>query len=211
MTGFSDHAQAISSLQSHLPEIARALRCPSLEIVLSPNWGAGSRRAPDDQEYRHEIRRGLLARLLASGHSVSALETASLLDLSRPPRIEGWRISVSHCAEIGGFALARASQADAGLGFDVETESRVRPALVARVSSPEELHKAPSPACLWVAKESLFKALDGAVKLVSELTISSWQPQGPQGAWLFLGEIAGQGVVFQKSGVIFSMFLRRSK
>lgn len=201
MPGFSDHAQAISS----------ALRCPSLEIVLNPKWGAGSRRSTDDQEYRYEIRRGLLDRLLALGHSVSALETASLLDLSRPPRIEGWHISVSHCTEIGGFALARASQADAGLGFDVETESRVRPALVARVSSPEELRQAPSPACLWAAKESLFKALDGAVKLVSELTISSWQPLSVQGAWLFFDGIAGQGVVFQKSGVIFSIFLRSGK
>jgi 4'-phosphopantetheinyl transferase EntD len=62
--------------------------------------------------------------------------------------------SISHNQKIGGFAVSQYP-----VGFDIEESSRVSEAVIKRISTPEELKKAPDFASLWCAKEASFKAL----------------------------------------------------
>lgn len=89
----------------------------------------------------------------------------SLLDLKAPPRIEGWGISVSHCPDIGGFAILPGLK---HIGLDFEIATRLTDAIVYRVASFDEekaiiarlknSSKTTSPnAYFWCAKEASIK------------------------------------------------------
>lgn len=80
--------------------------------------------------------------------------------------------SVSHTQGLG-VIVACVSP----IGVDAELTARVLPAIIARVSSPEELAQAPSAASLWSAKEAAFKALKSydQPSVVSKISIGEWQ------------------------------------
>jgi hypothetical protein len=200
---------------SQLARLRELIDCPSLEIELRESW---SSKTP---EHRALIRQALHARLSGSSESAgeSASLSASLLDLSLRPLHPRHSISIAHCPEAGGFAVADGST---WVGFDIESVSRIQERAVARVSSAEELSQAPSPAHLWVAKEASFKALPANLqpKVISEIVVSSWLPAPTEknfspGTHFFAihpsniqthGFKAGKGVVFPLLGNLVGFF-----
>lgn len=81
-------------------------------------------------------------------------------------------ISISHSLEAGVFITSPAP-----VGVDLEKTERIKPAVVRRVSSEEEVHLAPSSADLWTAKEAIFKALAhfSQPPVMSQIEINSWE------------------------------------
>ena len=84
--------------------------------------------------------------------------------------------SISHCPGGSGYAIAEGVQARS-IGFDLEVLSRIRPAIVERVSTPGEVRAAPRSEALWVAKESAFKALNHhwSLAVMAEARIGDWK------------------------------------
>ncbi len=80
--------------------------------------------------------------------------------------------SISHSPGLGILVLANVP-----VGVDVERSQRVEAPIVARVSSSEELQRAPSPAALWCAKEACFKALRpyNQPSVLSKISVGEWQ------------------------------------
>lgn len=143
----------------------------------------------------------------------------ALMDLSLLPDPAHQSLSISHCPIAGGYALCSGPHS---IGFDLEVASRIRPATVARIASPDELQASPSPAFLWAAKEATFKALRGENQpsVVSELGILDWQAV-PEVAvagtrsqpWTFKSNLTngnrmvfGKGLVFQLGDLIYAIF-----
>ena len=63
-----------------------------------------------------------------------------LEDLNSIPRPENWSISISHSKNFGGWlAVKRPKQ----VGFDCELQSRIRPEVIQRISTPEEIARCP--------------------------------------------------------------------
>lgn len=98
--------------------------------------------------------------------------------------------SVSHCPLMGGFILQEKRILGQGIGLDLESIERVAPEVVVRISSENELRESPDPSSLWVAKESLFKALPESIqpRILSQLRISRWS-MVTQNVHEFLGEV----------------------
>jgi hypothetical protein len=96
----------------------------------------------------------------------------SLNDLSMPPRLDGWSISVSHCAGVGGF---HASESQIHVGLDFEIASRVTPAIARRVAAFKSEEKILAeietarlpPVIFWAAKEAGIKAFGNRDPLFS--------------------------------------------
>lgn len=80
--------------------------------------------------------------------------------------------SVSHCKGMGVVVASTSA-----IGVDVEVKDRVVEEVVARVSSPEEVLAAPSPASLWSAKEAIFKALRSynQPSVISKISVGAWK------------------------------------
>ncbi|QDK39394.1 4'-phosphopantetheinyl transferase superfamily protein [Bdellovibrio sp. NC01] len=107
--------------------------------------------------------------------------------------------SVSHTNGLGVIAACSSP-----IGVDAELTARVLPAIIARVSSPEELSQAPNAASLWSAKEATFKALKSYEQpsVVSKISIGEWQNIASQfetfrlmNASIFGSPSSGVGVV----------------
>lgn len=80
--------------------------------------------------------------------------------------------SISHCPNLGGFFYL----ANSAVGFDIELRERITPAIIERVSAPQELLVTDRLGHLWVAKEASFKALrDRQPATISSVRIKSWQ------------------------------------
>lgn len=193
-------------MNSFAHEIGRLLNDPNFFLDVRPEW-----RSSASNGHRLKIREALAERLHDPG----------LLDLSKLPANESSSVSISHCPLAGGYALG---SPNATLGFDLEDATRVRPAVVARVSLAHELTEAPSVPLLWTAKESAFKALRGVQQpaVVSELKITGWrtalssiEPISHQNLWVFEAlhssrneSIAGNGVTLQLGNLIYAFFSR---
>lgn len=106
---------------------------------------------------------------LAIRRSITAALGGDVLDLSRRPHVDGWFISVSHSGAHGGWVAARTP-----IGFDVERIERLRPELITRVATPEEIAAAPDARWLWPAKEAVFKAMDPQPGTMSQIPITGW-------------------------------------
>jgi len=132
-------------------------------ICVSPQWGS------DQPDFRTKIRTQIQQKIGASDDA----NMQSLEDLSQIPHHPDFKISISHSPMLGGFALVESSK---GLGFDLEVQSRVRLPTIQRMSSPEEISLAPSPAHLWSAKEAAFKSLWPAKQplTLSEIFVLNW-------------------------------------
>ena len=119
--------------------LRKELQVPSLELELRPAW------ASSQIDSRLKIRQGLGKRCQENFDNLNEL-----------PRPKDFNASVSHCAQTGGFALVAKPFT---VGLDVEVISRVSASIAKRISAPGEFERAPSAACLWVAKESGYKSL----------------------------------------------------
>lgn len=116
-----------------------------------------------------------------------------LADLKEPPRPFHWSVSVSHCPSLGGWIAA---PRPAQIGFDVELKSRIQLDIVQRVSTSDELERAPEASFLWVAKEAFFKALeDEQPQVLSQVTILDWRALN-DGLWSWQGVGAHNGTGF---------------
>jgi hypothetical protein len=148
-------------LAALIPELRQALALPTLEMRLRPEWAAGARA---------QIRSALVSEI---GADLSETEREALARLDLVPDPPGHSVSISHTPSLGGFVYLK--QAGPRLGFDLEDIARVHTKVVSRVSTPEELSAAPSPAQLWVAKEAAFKALRGRPKVIAALHARAWR------------------------------------
>lgn len=129
--------------------------------------------AKDHSSLSPDFRARLRARI-ADELRVHDDERARVLDLKTPLlRAAGRYLSISHCPVAGGFVVSRKP-----VGLDLEVASRVKPAVIARISRPGELESAPGAAALWAAKEAAFKALQHAERspdLASQIEIGDWK------------------------------------
>lgn len=162
-----------------------------------------------DIDTRETLRQNLRTHL-ADALRLSGSDRSDVLNLqSRPRQIGAKHVSLSHGA---GFGLWGTS--DAACGVDLEKDDRVRNAVVARVSSADELKLAPSAVLLWTAKEAAFKCASNhglLPEVLSQIEIISWQSVGsPEDmGWRFFwrtrdSQQHGSGAATSWNGVSFS-------
>ena len=118
--------------------------------------------------HRSALRQELQSTVRSEAHKrglfISPDDVERLIDLSAPPRLAACGISVSHCPELGGFAIDFDA---AWIGFDVEVTSRLTSKVIERIAhfSTELTHiknlREQAP-LLWVAKEAAIKAYGNA-------------------------------------------------
>lgn len=184
---------ALSEFQTHLTEWAareanRLSAFGKIRCQLSTDMGSSH------AEYRTLIRKRLSSCLQ---NDAAHFDEVAILDLSRPPRIQQYAISISHTEDAGGFLYATA-HTEQRLGFDIESLERVRPAIVKRVLSPGEAFDESRIAQHWCAKEAVVKALahsTGLLPLITEIHIS-WLDDSrfvANGAWGFAVAIGDFG------------------
>jgi 4'-phosphopantetheinyl transferase len=190
--GSADAIRLESLLQKLLQE-------PRLQLNLNPTWGSDL-----GPQHRKSIREALSQNL----------RNPDFLNLDTRPQSPGFSISISHAPTIGGYA---AVPKPLQIGLDVELTERVSPRTIGRMSDPTELAQAPHPSVLWVAKEAVFKALDGPgqPKTLRQLTLGDWLPQEHhQSTWTFharhhsdLEWFQGLGAAIQTGGLSLAVFL----
>jgi hypothetical protein len=196
------------SMQKNPPSILgdnAAILCRLLGID-SAILSVGSEWSASRDGHRHEVRAAIAA-ALADRQKFSHLNLnpsvrEALFDLSKPPRISGVSISISHCPSAGGFVINPGS---VQVGLDLEEVDRVQEPAVARISRTDEYAAAPSAALLWAAKEATFKSLLGASQpsVLGQITINSWtQPES--GIWRFAAGIQGLTHV-QPQGLVVAL------
>lgn len=127
-------------------------------------------------------------------------EAKIILNLEAAPRPKEWSISISHARDFGGWmAVPRPRR----IGFDVELMDRIRTDVITRISSANEKSRAPFPQALWVAKESLYKALEHEQPAaITQLIISHWRTGDGSLAYFEAGP--AQGVVLLEPPYVFA-------
>jgi 4'-phosphopantetheinyl transferase EntD len=129
---------------------------------IQPHFGAGN------EGHRDAIRRHLAENL--------SLVDPAVTDLSAPPDVSTWSISISHTTDLGGWLAVNKPRQ---IGFDLEVRARVREAVVRRMCTPDEIERVSDLALLWSAKEALFKAMArGQPATLSQLRIVEWTVRG---------------------------------
>ena len=136
---------------------------PRFKLKIDETWNSTV------HNHRSHIRSNLCDSLSAAGES----DLQQWLDLKKRPMPKSQSVSISHCPIAGGFAQIPKPHL---VGLDLEDLSRDFDNAVSRISSPIELKVAPSAAALWVAKESLLKAI--GLTLVSEARVNGWKTLG---------------------------------
>lgn len=185
----------------------RFLNLPNLIVEIKTNWGAQTKT------YRSDIRRGIWSTLESlQGENRLALPAHThqlVMDLERTIKLPEVSVSISHCLEAGGFALCLGPTQ---IGLDIEVADRVVLSVAERVSTPEEVREAPSPAHLWAGKEATFKSLLGPHQpaVLPFIRLNSWQRVNPH-SWSFSAEIQGvnasqlAGVVIQFDNLVLGL------
>lgn len=184
---------ALTEFQTRLTEWAsqevdRLSAFEKFHIHLSTDMGSSN------PEYRTLIRRNLS---LLLRHQAAQFDESAILDLSRPPVVPDYAISISHTEGAGGFLYAK-THAHLRVGFDIESRERVRPAIVKRVLAPGEAFNESRITQHWCAKEAVVKALahaTGRLPLITDIRIS-WIDDSrfvANGAWGFAIEIGDFG------------------
>jgi hypothetical protein len=155
-------------------EIAlEGVQAAAVHLVVSDAWAATL------EHHRILIRQDLAQTLQLQGETETQILQA-LLDLTRTPKLSSTFISISHCPQLGGWAMSKSP-----VGLDLEVIERVQPKLVQRVLTPMEKEHLPDGlsqdawAGVWVAKEASWKAIhnrasrdDGPKpKTISELSV----------------------------------------
>ncbi|MBC7371482.1 MAG: 4'-phosphopantetheinyl transferase superfamily protein [Bdellovibrionaceae bacterium] len=148
-----------------LPQM-EVLLAAKVEAFTSPAWASGQ------FENRQKIRAAMDRQLgLQWLKDISYAEFTSLKNLDKIPTFKKIHVSISHAADLGGFAISKSP-----VGFDIEVIERVKDVIVRRVSNEAEMINAPTPAHLWAAKEATYKALRSFAQpgVISELEIGAW-------------------------------------
>lgn len=141
-------------------------------LEISKSWSAGS------ENYRSQLRLALLDSLTDKsnfpGLEISNIAAAAINDLSAPPKVVGYSISISHCPIAGGFLVSPIN--DGQVGLDLEDRAKVSREIVLRMGDESEVLLAPEPAVLWAAKEATFKSLLGPSQpsALSQVKIAGW-------------------------------------
>lgn len=163
--------QLIQAMQNHL-ELPHLWICTTV-------LGASQR-----PEHRRDLRRSLVDYLIhkiknrdfspVEDISKGLSELTSLTDLSKRPETSFAKFSISHCPELGGFAIA---PHNFPIGFDLEVGGRITNDIVLRISTADEVFESPNASSLWVAKESAYKSLppDLQPPVLSQVRISNWK------------------------------------
>lgn len=170
-----------------------------LEAFIDDSWGS---LVPG---YRERIRAALQQRLKTQwNEDVLIPEIQAAGQVNAPPRFKKIFVSISHSKMFGGFVIGRRP-----VGFDIENPERVEEKIVQRISVPDELKLAPSPAHLWTAKEATYKALlhYQQPKVIAEVLIGGWN----QNTFALLNDKlfkapVGVGSTWEKDGAIFALF-----
>lgn len=173
------HIEVHEPASGVIEQIRQVLGCPRLWFHLSELGRSES------EFHRRDLRRALIEFLTQKiksrelgpfedlPHAIS--ELVKISDPQKLPELSYAQISISHCPQLGGFAVNPGTNR---VGFDIEVEGRVSEAVAARIGSPNEVEAAPDPTSLWVAKESAFKAMHRHVlepTTISEIEIFNWQ------------------------------------
>jgi len=148
-----------------LPGLSRTIKAFDSRILSGFSPEFASDRPDHRLKIRHAIREAL--------GILSEPERGRLLDLDEVPDLEEWSVSISHCANLGGWI---ATPLPLKVGLDIEIKKRIHSKLVKRIAQEGELEGIPDSALLWCAKESYFKALakDQPVA-VTQLRIGGWE------------------------------------
>ncbi len=122
------------------------------------------------ENYRSHIREAILA----TDPGILSHFKNSILDLNLVPEHPACHISISHCKEIGGYALVDKTFL---VGIDVEGVERVNSQVFRRISNVRDVQELPflHPSIAWVAKESAFKAISkkNNFNVISEIAVTS--------------------------------------
>lgn len=161
-----------------LPEIRNYLQNPSLGLEVRADWGSlqPEHRKRIREFIAHDLRRhesDLVPRAVESFLAAPPEETTqALFDLEKIPRLPDLYLSISHCTGFGGLVWSPRP-----IGLDLEEASRVREMAILRISSQDELKRAPDAAALWAAKEAAYKALRAyeQPQVLSQVETESWQ------------------------------------
>lgn len=162
----------IDTLRAHLGD-------PSLELWMSS-----------------EATRVSLREFLIEKWSSEFASPDEVLDLKNRPSGKLKRFSISHCPGLIGFSVSTLN-----CGLDFERASRVKESIARRVAVEGEMETTPSPAHLWVAKESFFKSIPEPQQptTISEIKISDWS-KNEDGSWSYKSKslttrVEGHGAV----------------
>lgn len=141
------HAEAVQHLQQWL---GKEFAGNEVRAEVSTAFGS--------QQPQHRL---ALRQAIAASLALTPTESSEIFDLSMPPRLDGFAISVSHAPGLGGFVAGRSHLS---IGFDLEDRQRIQPAVLERICTSAEravlsdLQAAGLGAWLWVAKEASIKA-----------------------------------------------------
>lgn len=156
--------------------------------------------------------RGLIRQDIVQNYKkdLSYSEQQKILDLQHWPVSQKLFFSVSHCAELGGYAAC--SEA---IGFDIEDPVRLKPEIIKRVCTSEEITAAHDFRILWTMKEAALKALHSKDLLITDIQIIQIQSQNETGLSTYrahshkaLDLKKNKGYFFQKNGLFYSIFFK---
>ncbi|MFN8847962.1 MAG: 4'-phosphopantetheinyl transferase family protein [Bdellovibrionales bacterium] len=131
-----------------------------LDVEENLEWRSGS------LDHRLKLRTALAKYLSKKFHFENF---DNILDLKKLPEFKHGFISISHCPQVGVFAVSNRQ-----LGLDIEVASRVKPEVVERICHKNELQLTNNLPAIWSAKEALFKAHRN-FKVISDTHILEWK------------------------------------
>jgi 4'-phosphopantetheinyl transferase len=188
-------------IQPHIEQIQKTTGVDFLNLYLQSGFGS------ENKDHRTLIRSAIV-----QNHSdvLSKFEIQNIQNLDLLPTSEKIFFSISHNQSLGGY-----SAADIQHGFDIELKSRIKEAIILRVSTQTEIIESPDLKFLWCAKEAAFKALGNSDLIISDLNICDWKSQNKTGLWSYSVSSAKTldlkrniGFVFTDSIQIFSIFFQ---
>lgn len=175
--------------------------CARLDIRTELHFGSNN---PD---HRQVIRQDIVQKYK---NDLSYSEQQKILDLQHWPVSEKIFFSVSHCAVLGGYAACSEP-----VGFDIEDPVRLKPEIIKRVCTTEEIAGAHDYRILWTMKEAALKALHSKDLLITDIQIVQIQSQNETGLSTYrahshkaLDLKKNMGYFFQKNGLFFSIFFK---
>lgn len=182
----SEFHALLSAVQKYYPES---------KGLCSEQWSAGQ------QSYR-----SLLRQSIAQTLNLNESQSKIVNNLEQPPQLKEWSVSISHCPIWGGWlAVPRPAQ----IGFDIELLKRLRPEVIERISTQEELKNAPDRRLIWGAKEAFYKALEKKQPpTILDLKIENWNKQAPN-QYSFRGHStqSGEGMIICSADLLFAFCL----
>lgn len=199
-------SQPLTELEpNEIKRIQTLLGLNQLYFCSSPEWGS------QNKNYRSLIRQEL--KKVMTSLSPSEMQLDQIEDLNILPTTTSASISISHCPQLGGFAISERQQ---HIGIDIEVRARIGSSHIQRISTEEEIQAAPELSFLWGAKEAGFKALSDNVlapKVLRQLHIVNWN-RYHENLFGFSVRLSnfdqispGRGALTVKNNLIFSFFM----